>query len=81
MANSMVRAHTRNGYFVKAHSRRTRDRMLDIERDPAPLEPYPVNNDCPHPAWYPIRHIESGRLLTYCCTDCAASRPAEGEAK
>ena len=89
MGQATVRAHTRRGYQVKAHSRRTNDwritdvlqRDLDrvyeeINKDRATEQISTANSDCPHPSWYPVRHVDGTRILAYACTDCAATKPA-----
>ena len=90
MSYTTVRAHTRNGHQVRAHSRRTdgsavADVLRDLDRvyeridrefeEQAASLPSP-NSTCPHPAWYPVPHVDGTRILAYACTDCAASRSA-----
>ena len=69
MGQTSVRSHTRRGYQVRAHSRRTTDwRIADIlqrdldrvherldREDVAPVGPVGGDPACPHPGWYPIR--------------------------
>ena len=92
MSCTMVRSHTRNGYPVQAHTRRTSgrhiadvlardlDRMYgELDRELADRPPTgPVGGDpaCPHPGWYPVPHVDGTSILAYACTDCAASRSA-----
>ena len=83
MGYTTVRSHTRRGYKVRAHSRRTNDwRIADIlQRDldrvferidtaPAPS----TDGTCSHPDWYPVRHVDGTSILAYACTHCAATR-------
>ena len=69
MGTTTVRAHTRRGYPVKSHSRRTStqhvpdvlqrdlDRMYEeLEREGRVPGLHP-NNDCRHPGWYPVRRL------------------------
>ena len=89
MTYTTVAAHTRRGYQVRAHGRRTAGRHItevlandgdrvygefDREGRPAPVSP--STNGCPHPGWYPVSHVDGG-ILAWACTDCAASRPTE----
>ena len=75
MGYTAVRAHTRRGHQVRAHSRRTNgsavtdvlardlDRMygaLDRElADRPPTDPVGGDPACQHPGWYPIRRCNS----------------------
>ena len=87
MGQATVRTHARRGYQVREHSRRTVGRnVADVlardldriyeERDTQgpPRGIVGANPDCPHPAWYPVRHVDGTRILAYACTDCAATR-------
>ena len=70
MGQATVRTHTRRGYQVREHSRRTvgrnvadvltsdLDRIYD-ERDTQgpPRGIVGADPDCPHPAWYPVRRL------------------------
>ena len=90
MGYTTVRAHARRGYQVRAHSRRTNDWHIadilqcDLDRvferldreDVAPVGPVGGDPDCPHPSWYPVRHVDGTRILAYACTDCAATKAA-----
>ena len=97
MGYTTVRTHTRRGYQVRAHSRRTNSsaaaevlmrgmyrayERLDRENT-APVGPVGGDPACPHPGWYPVQRLlldtsyEDSPILAYCCTGCAASRPAE----
>ena len=83
MATTMVRAHTRGGHAVRTHARRTRDRAVSDELL-GPLSPVSQIPDAcfaggPHPARYPIFHVD-GHVTHYACTDCAATWPVEQEA-
>ena len=87
MGYTAVRSHARRGYQVRDHSRRTvgrnvaevlardQDRIYE-ERDTQGPPKGIVGADpgCPHPAWYPVRHVDGTRILAYCCTHCAATR-------
>ena len=70
MGYTAVRSHTRRGYQVRAHSRRTSghhitdvlqrdlDRLfgrIDLQDTTERLSS--ANPDCPHPGWYPIRRL------------------------
>ena len=70
MGQTSVRSHTRRGYAVQAHTRRTNDwRIADIlQRDlDRVFEQIDLqgttegirlaNPDCPHPSWYPVRRL------------------------
>ena len=70
MGQTSVRSHTRRGYQVRAHSRRTNDwgitdivqRDLDrvferIDQQGATEQISSANPDCPHPGWYPVRRL------------------------
>ena len=71
---------------VRAHSRRTNGRRASDFLPP--LDPSlirrPVDCDCTHPGWYPLRRCdpdtpyEDSPVLAYTCTDWAATRPANG---
>ena len=80
MGYTTVRSHTRRGYQVRAHSRRTNDwRIADIlqcDLESYPLAPSSMADSCPHPAWYPVRHIDGKIILAYACTGCAATKAA-----
>ena len=89
MGYTTVRAHARRGYQVRAHSRRTNDwritdvlqRDLDrvfeqIDQQGTTEQLSSANSDCPHPGWYPVRHVDGTRILAYACTDCAATKAA-----
>ena len=90
MGYTTVRSHTRRGYAVQAHTRRTNDwhiadilqRDLDrvferIDQQGATEQISSANPDCPHPSWYPVLHIDGTRILAYACTDCAATKAAQ----
>ena len=87
MAITSVKSHTRRGYQVRAHTRRTDGRNIaDIlardldrvyEQDRAPGQIAGADPDCPHPAWYPVLHVDGKIILAYACTDCAATKPAQ----
>ena len=71
MSYTTVRAHTRNGHQVRAHSRRTDGSAVaevllrDLDRayeelareHVAPMGPVGADPDCPHPGWYPVRRL------------------------
>ena len=80
MGYTTVRTHTRRGSQVRAHSRRTNDwRIADIlQRDleSYPLAPSSMADSCPHPRWYPVRHVDGTNILAYACTDCATTKAA-----
>ena len=90
MTTTTVRAHTRRGHPVRAHSRRTNDwriadilqRDLDrvferIDQQDTTEQLSSANPDCPHPSWYPVRHVDGTRILAYACTDCARTKLIE----
>ena len=90
MGYTAVRSHTRNGHQVRSHTRRTNglhitdilqrelDRVFErIDQQGATEQISSANPDCPHPDWYPVRHVDGTRILAYACTGCAASRPAD----
>ena len=71
MGQATVRSHTRRGYQVRAHSRRTNSNAvaevllrgmyrayerLDRENT-APVGPVGGDPACPHPSWYPVRRL------------------------
>ncbi len=79
-----VRSHTRrtNGSAVAEVLMRDLDRVFErLDRE----DVGPVGGDpaCEHPGWYPIRRIlldtnyEDSPILAYCCTGCAATKPAQ----
>ena len=87
MSYTTVRSHTRRGYPVREHSRRTVGRNIadvltrDLDRvyeelvqDGATERIVWADPHCPHPRWYPVRHVDGTRILAYACTDCAATR-------
>ena len=89
MGYTAVRTHTRQGYTVRAHSRRTSGRHIadilqrdlgrvfeQIDQRAATEQLSSANPACPHPGWYPVRHVDGTSILAYACTDCAASRSA-----
>ena len=89
MGYTAVRAHSRRGCQVRAHSRRTNgsavadvlardlDRVYEeLVQDGATERIVWADPHCPHPGWYPIRHVDGARILAYACTDCAATKPA-----
>ena len=89
MSYTTVRSHTRNGHQVRAHSRHTSghhiadilqrdlDRVYEqIDQQGATEQLSSANPACPHPGWYPVRHVDGTSILAYACTDCAASRSA-----
>ena len=70
MSYTTVRAHTRRGYQVRAHSRRTNgsavadvllrdlDRVFErIDQQGATEQISSANPACPHPRWYPVRRL------------------------
>ena len=70
MGYTVVRSHTRRGYQVRAHSRRTSGHHiadilqcdLDMVFEQLSREDVgPVGGDpaCPHPGWYPVRRCDS----------------------
>ena len=82
MGHTPVRTHTRRGHPVRAHSRRTANHLtasdiLHRDSDSGPLAQPRAGaaSSCPHPAWYPIKHVD-GDILAWVCTDCTASRMA-----
>ena len=90
MGQTAVRSHTRRGYQVRAHTRRTNDwhiadilqRDLDrvferIDREDFTAPAPLTDGTCSHPAWYPVRHVDGKIILAYACTDCAATKPAQ----
>ena len=94
MSYTTVRTHTRRGYQVRAHTRQTSgrhiadilqrdlDRVFErIDQQGATEQISSANPDCPHPSWYPVRHVDGTRILAYACTDCAASQPPAAEAR
>ena len=89
MGYTTVRTHTRRGYQVRAHARHTSghhitdvlqrdlDRVHEERDSQVPARGIVgADPDCPHPAWYPVRHVDGTRILAYACTDCAATKPA-----
>ena len=82
-----VRSHTRrtNGSAVAEVLMRDLDRVYEeLDREyVAPVGPVGGDPACPHPSWYPVRRLlldtpyEDSPILAYCCTGCAASRPAD----
>ena len=79
MATTTVRSHTRRGYQVRSHSRRTNGRQAADYLRRGPIVRPTVVNDCQHPAWYPIYELDSDRIQVYACTDCAATRLPDAE--
>ena len=90
MGYTAVRTHTRRGYQVRAHSRRTSGHHItdilqrDLDRvyeelvqDGATERIVWADPHCPHPSWYPIPHIDGTHILAYSCTDCARTKPAQ----
>ena len=90
MSHTTVRAHTRRGYQVRAHSRRTNssavadvlardlDRVLEqLDQEGATERIVWADPHCPHPSWYPVRHVDGTSILAYACTDCASTKPAD----
>ena len=70
MGYTTVRAHTRRGYQVRTHARRTSghhiadvlQRDLDsvyerIDQQGATEQVSTANPHCPHPGWYPVRRL------------------------
>ena len=71
MGYTSVRTHTRRGYAVQAHTRRTSGHHIadilqrDLDRvferldseDVAPAGPVGGDPACPHPGWYPVRRL------------------------
>ncbi len=70
MSHTTVRTHTRRGYSVQAHSRRTvgrsiadvltrdLDKMHEEQNKRVPLLGIVgADPDCPHPAWSPVRRL------------------------
>ena len=81
-----VRSHTRriNGSAVADVLARDLDRVYEeLVQDGATERIVWADPHCPHPGWYPIRRCDSDTpyedspILAYCCTGCAASRPAK----
>ena len=90
MGYTAVKSHTRRGYPVQAHARHTSghhiadilqrdlDRVFErIDQQGATEQISSANPDCPHPGWYPVRHVDGTSILAYACTDCAATKPAQ----
>ena len=81
MGYTAVRTHMRRGYQVRAHARRTNDwhiaDILQRNLESYPLAPSSMADSCPHPAWYPVLHVDGKIILAYACTDCAATKPAQ----
>ena len=86
MSYTTVKAHSRRGYQVRAHSRRTSGRHIadilqrDLDRvferiDTAPAPS--TDGTCSHPDLYPVRHVDGTSILAYACTDCASTKPAD----
>ncbi len=70
MSYTTVRSHTRRGYPVREHSRRTvgrniadvltrdLDRIYEEQNKRVPsLGIVGADPDCPHPGWYPVRRL------------------------
>ena len=70
MGYTTVRTHTRRGYPVQAHSRRTDNRRIQdvlrrdldrvferIDQRGTTEQLSSANPACPHPAWYPVRRL------------------------
>ena len=70
MGQTSVRSHTRRGYQVRAHTRRTSGRHIadifqrDLDRvheqidlQSATEQICSANPDCRHPGWYPVRRL------------------------
>ena len=87
MSCTTVKSHTRNGHQVRSHTRRTNgsavadvlardlDRVYEeLVQDGATERIVWADSHCPHPSWYPVRHVDGTRILAYACTDCAATR-------
>ncbi len=87
MSCTTVNSHTRNGHQVRSHTRRTNgsavadvlardlDRVYEeLVQDGATERIVWADPHCPHPSWYPVRHVDGTRILAYACTDCAATR-------
>ena len=81
-----VRSHTRrtNGSAVADVLVRDLDRVYEeLVQDGATERIVWADLHCPHPGWYPVRRLlidtpyEDSPILAYCCTGCAASRPAD----
>ena len=81
-----VRAHARHtsGRHIADILQRDLDRVFErIDQQGATEQISSANSDCLHPGWYPVRRLlldtpyEDSPILAYCCTGCAASRPAE----
>ena len=90
MSYTTVRSHTRNGHQVRSHTRRTNgsavaealmrdlDRVFErIDQQGATEQISSANPDCPHPGWYPVRHVDGTSNLAYACIDCASTKPAD----
>ena len=90
MSYTAVRSHTRNGHQVRSHTRRTNGSALadvlarDLDRvyeelvqDGATERIVWADPHCPHPSWYPVRHVDGTSILAYACTDCASTKPAD----
>ena len=80
MGYTAVRSHTRRGYQVRAHARRTSgrhiadilqrdlDRVFErIDQQGATEQLSSANPDCRHPGWYPVRHVDGKIILAYAC--------------
>ena len=70
MGYAAVRSHTRRGYQVRSHTRRTNgsavadvlardlDRLYEeLVQDGATEQLSSAKPDCPHPSWYPVRRL------------------------
>ena len=70
MGYTSVRSHTRRGYEVRGHSRRTVGRSIadvlagdlgrvyeEIDQGGAPERVIGADPDYPHPGWYPVRRL------------------------
>ena len=70
MGQATVRSHTRRGYQVRSHTRRTNgsavaealmrdlDRVFErIDQQGTTEQISSANPGCPHPSWYPIRQL------------------------
>ncbi len=90
MGQTTVGFHTRRGYPVRAHSRqvagmavadvlaRDLDRVLEqLDQEGATERIVWADPHCPHPSWYPVRHVDGTSILAYGCTDCASTKPAD----